>query len=376
MKTFRCVCGNVIHFENVQCLECQRALGFLPGLRELSAIEPGEQEGVWRALAPAANGVLYRKCNNYQNHNVCNWMVDLSDPEPFCTSCRLNHVIPNLSKPGNEVLWYRVERAKRRLVYDLMRLDLPVVSKSVDEDRGLAFEFLEDTNDEAEFSDPGGGVVTGHADGLITINLAEAVASEREKMREQLNERYRTLLGHFRHEVGHYYWDRLVRDGEWIDEFRRLFGDDREDYNERLQRYYQNGPPEDWQSSHISAYATAHPWEDWAETWAHYLHIHSTLETAKDFELSVRKTDFRLSDRPPGEGPVPAYLPVDPVFFDLLADWHSLAMALNALNRSMGLRDAYPFALSDAAIEKLYLVHRVMRKAAAAPLQSAAGLAS
>lgn len=366
MKTFRCACGNVVHFDNVQCVACGRELGFLPEARRLSAIEPADQHGLWQALAPEAGAVRYRKCNNSVQHNVCNWMVPAHDPEPFCASCRLNQVIPNLSKPGNAVLWYRVERAKRRLVYNLMQLELPVIGKDEDPDRGLAFEFLEDTDESAEFSDPGGGVATGHADGLITINLAEAVTSEREKMREQLNERYRTLLGHFRHEIGHYYWDRLVRDGEWHEEFRRLFGDERQDYPSLLQRYYEKGPPPDWQQTHISAYATAHPWEDWAETWAHYLHIQSTLETARDYELSVRKQEFQLADRPPGEGPVPAYLPVEPEFFTLLSDWHALAMALNALNRSMGLRDAYPFALSDLAIEKLYLVHRVIRGAATA----------
>lgn len=365
MKTFRCACGNVLHFDNAQCLVCKRELGFLPGPRIVSALEPAEQEGIWRALAPEADGARYRKCNNYLNHNACNWMVAEQDAEPFCFSCRLNQVIPNLDKPGNAVLWYRVERAKRRLLYDLMQLGLPVVGKNADPERGLAFEFLEDVDDSAEFSDPGGGVTTGHADGLITINLAEAVASEREKVREQLNERYRTLLGHFRHEIGHFYWDRLVRDSEWLAEVRRLFGDETQDYGAMLKRYYDQGPPPDWQLTHISAYATAHPWEDWAETWSHYLHIHSTLETARDLEISVRKNEFQLSDQPPGMGPIPAYLPVDPAFFELLSDWHALAMALNALNRSMGLRDAYPFALSDLAIEKLYLVHRIIQKAAA-----------
>lgn len=364
MKTFRCVCGNVVHFDNAQCLNCNRELGFLPETRTVSALEAADQEGLWRALAPEVENRQYRKCNNYLNHNVCNWMVAEEDEEPFCHSCRLNDVIPNLSKPGNPVLWYRVERAKRRLVYNLMQLGLPIIGKDRDPDHGLAFEFLEDVDESAEFSDPGGGVTTGHADGLITINLAEAVTSEREKVREQLNERYRTLLGHFRHEIGHYYWDRLVRDSDWLTEFRQLFGDENQDYAALLKRYYEQGPAPDWEQTHISAYATAHPWEDWAETWAHYLHIQSTLETAEDFELRVRKPEFQLGDQPPGKGPVPAYLPVEPAFFQLLSDWHALAVALNALNRSMGLRDAYPFALSDLAIEKLYMVHRVIRKAA------------
>ncbi len=364
MKTFRCVCGNAIHFDNAQCMVCKRELGFLPDHGLLSAIEPDAEEATWKALAPEADGARYRKCSNYMTYNVCNWMVPAHEDDTFCKSCRLNHVIPNLSKPDNAVLWYRVEKAKRRLVYNVMELGLPIVGKDQDSENGLAFEFLESEEESGEFSDAGGGVTTGHANGLITINLAEAVTSERERIRERLNERYRTLLGHFRHEIGHYYWDRLVRDSNWLEEFRRLFGDERQDYAALLDRYYRQGPPPSWQQTHISAYATAHPWEDWAESWAHYLHIQSTLQTADDYQITVRKQDFQLADNPPGEGPVPAYLPVDGDFFDLLSEWHALAMALNALNRSMGLRDAYPFALSDLAIEKLYLVHRVIRHAA------------
>jgi hypothetical protein len=89
------------------------------------------------------------------------------------------------------------------------------------------------------------------------------------------------LLGHFRHEVGHYFWDRLVAtDPHQLEEFRVLFGDDRQDYGEALKRHYDEGAPANWQDTYISMYATMHPWEDFAETWAHYLHIVDTLETA------------------------------------------------------------------------------------------------
>lgn len=363
MKTFRCVCGNTVHFDNIQCLACGRELGFVPEQRAMAAIEPADEPGQWRALLPQVEGQRFRKCRNYVDYNVCNWLVDAQDPQPFCVSCRLSEVIPDLSKPDNHVLWYRTERAKRRLVYDLMRLGLPIAGKDRDPNHGLAFRFLEDNEDSGEFSDPGGGVTTGHVNGLITINLAEAVTSEREKVREQLNEPYRTLLGHFRHEVGHYYWDRLVRHSAWLDEFRQVFGDETQDYAAMLSRHYEQGPPADWQDDHISAYAAAHPWEDWAESWAHYLHIQSTLETARDYELTVRKAVFEWRPRPGGGGPGSVSAP-DQAFFDLLGDWHALVLALNALNRSMGLPEAYPFALSDPAIEKLYLVHRVITQAA------------
>lgn len=356
MKTFQCACGNTLYFENSRCLRCGRELGFLPERAMMAALEP--EGGQWRALGP--DGVLgrYRKCNNYALENVCNWMVPAEDLDPFCASCRLNQVIPNLTKPGNRVLWQRVEQAKRRLLYDLHGLGLPVTSKGDDQHRGLAFEFLEDPAQDSEFSDLAavGGVTTGHRDGVITINLAEAIPSAREEMRERMNERYRTLLGHFRHESGHYYWARLIDREPWLAEFRRLFGDERQDYGAALERHYRQGPPADWEREYLSAYAAAHPWEDWAETWAHYLHMHATLETADDYRISVRKSEV-------GDAAV-ASPAVEPGFDRMLTAFHLLSLALNALNRSMGLPDAYPFALAERTTDKLYLVHRVIAGAA------------
>jgi hypothetical protein len=249
-------------------------------------------------------------------------------------------VIPSVAAPDQHALWTRIEVAKRHLVYTLLALKLPLDSKQDDEDRGLAFDFLAPTPDKP--------VVTGHANGVITLNAIEADPVAREEMRVKMGERYRTLLGHFRHEIGHYYFRLLVDKGPFLERFRQLFGDEREDYAEALQRHYASAPPEDWTERYISTYAAAHPWEDWAETWAHYLHMRDTLETAQQFGLVSQVA--RLSRG------------VDLASFEqLLAEWIDLTVALNALNRSMGLPDPYPFQIGAVPGKKLAFVHEVVQ---------------
>ncbi len=340
MKTFPCHCGNRLYFENSQCLTCNSALGYLPHKQCLSALRP-TGEGLWRALA---DGKLYQRCGNYHAYRICNWLLPAKDSHAFCVSCRLNQVIPNLEKPENLTLWQRIETAKRRLLYTLHTLRLPLVNREQDPWHGLAFEFLEGGSDALEFSnrfDANQDVMTGHSAGIITINVAETKDAAREEMREKMNEGYRTLLGHFRHEIGHYYWDRLIAGSARLESFRALFGDERADYDQALRHYYQVGPSPQWVNAHISAYASAHPWEDWAETWAHYLHMVDTLETAHDFGSTVNGQHRESIE----------------TFQSLVTEWRQLTQALNALNRSMGLNDAYPFNLTDAACEKLRFVH-------------------
>lgn len=357
MKNFRCRCGNTLFFENTRCLACGATLGYLPELGELAALED-EGAGLWRPLNPALRGHgPYRPCSNYTGAQVCNWMVEAAEERALCRSCRLSQVIPNLDSPVNHERWYRIEAAKRRLLYTLYALRLPVVGRDVDPHTGLSFKFLEDYSG-GEFSDAVNEqpVLTGHADGVITLNLAEADPSSREAMREQMNERYRTLIGHFRHEIGHYYWQRLVADTPWLAPTRALFGDEREDYQAALQRHYEQGPPADWAQRYISAYASAHPWEDWAETWAHYLHIVDGLDTAHHCGFTLHGEPVPAPPTPDAPGP--------DRFDTLVAHWEHLAVALNALNRSMGLEDAYPFALSGPVKTKLRFVHDLITQAA------------
>lgn len=367
MKTFNCVCGNPVYFQNSACQHCGRSLGFFPDQLRIGAID-ALGDGLFSAASPAAGARLYRQCRNYSFEQVCNWLVEVDDESPYCRSCRLNDTIPDLSVAANRVRWYRVEDAKRRLLYTLFRLRLPVVGRDRNPDRGLCFAFLAD-------SAAGQKVYTGHDDGLITINVAEADDSQRERIRENLGERYRTLLGHFRHEIGHYYWDQLIDATPWLDEFRALFGDERADYDQSMKRHYEQGAASDWQNRFVSAYASMHPWEDWAETWAHYLHLTDTLETAANFELSLRASPVLMP--PLLQGPsAPALpgraaddrLPFDrPQFDRQLADWARMALCLNAINRSLGLPDPYPFVLSEAIHDKLYFIHRVVAQTELAP---------
>lgn len=356
MKLFTCQsCGQHVYFENVRCTRCGHTLGFLPDRMETSALED-EGGGLWRALAAPEGAKRYRACGNSAQYEVCNWMVPEQDPDPLCPSCRLNNTIPDLTVAGNQILWQRLETQKRRLVYTLIQLCLPVQPRKQDP-AGLAFDFLADPD--PTFNETG-RVLTGHAHGLITINIAEADPATRERMRQDMAEPYRTILGHFRHESGHYYWDRLVRDSDWLREFRGLFGDETLDYGQALARHHANGPPPDWQEHFVSAYASSHPWEDWAETWAHYLHIVDTLETARSFGVGVHPERAGAESMAKESGFDP-YGQAD--FAPILEHWLPLAFALNSLNRSIGHEDAYPFVLAPTAVEKLHLVHRIIRMA-------------
>jgi hypothetical protein len=350
MKVFHCDhCGHLLFFENTQCVRCGHTVAYLPDLAVVGSLD-GNPDGTWQSPIKRAGGRRYRLCDNYTAHNVCNWAIAEGDAHSLCVSCRLTRVIPDLSDEAHRPVWYRLEVAKRRLVFTLMALGLPVSSREEEPDRGLAFEFLAD--------DSAGPVMTGHAAGVITVNIAEADDSEREKRRVSLNEPYRTLAGHLRHESGHYYWDRLIAGSEQLNAFRAAFGDERPDYGLALQRHYANGPAADWANHHISAYASAHPLEDWAETWAHYLHMVDTLETAAacGFSLRPQRTDE------PALPALPPFVVSDQLPFDQLIErWFPLTYALNNLTRGLGFADAYPFVLSTAAVEKLRFVHDCVR---------------
>lgn len=345
-------CEQTLFFDNTVCLRCQAALGFLPDQLDLAALSPVE-DGRF-TVTGAADGAMYRYCTNGLEYRACNWMIPIEDREAFCQACRLNHTIPDLSADDNLTLWKRLEAEKRRLVYSMLRFGLPAANKVEDPDHGLAFDFL--AEGDPEFRE-GAGVVTGHQGGLITLDVAEADHAVRERMRQQMAEPYRTILGHFRHESGHYYWDRLVRGSGWLEAVRDCFGDDRLDYSEALQRHYEAGPSSAWAESFVSHYASSHPWEDWAETWAHYLHIVDTLETAWQFGMRARPK-VEEADELSFRAPRNPYRELD---FDALIDaWLPLTHALNSLNRSVGQEDAYPFTLAPPAIAKLGLVHRII----------------
>ncbi len=364
MKIFHCGhCDQLVFFENTTCVNCGNVLGYLPDKAVMGTFQPidpkpgaGEQ-GSFSLISQKGEPGRYKLCQNYSQENVCNWVIPENDPNAFCPSCRLTRVLPDLSREGAREAWARLETAKRRLIYSLIGMKLPVANKVDDPERGLAFEFLADPDPGSADAAP---VLTGHENGLITINIAEADDAERERRRLQMHEPYRTILGHFRHEIGHYYWDRLIRDSDEIDGFRSVFGDEREDYNQALQRHHKEGAPADWPLTYVSAYASSHPWEDWAETWAHYMHIIDTLETAVACGLSLRP---KRSDEPAMKPDINVVADRPPAFDKLIEHWFPLTYVLNNLNRGLGLQDAYPFVLPPPALDKLRFIHEVIGKA-------------
>jgi hypothetical protein len=354
MKIFHCSCEkqNRLFFDSVVCTVCARLVGYCPERGAMQAFDPTDDANLWKTQ----NGEQWRQCGNYATHQVCNWMVPAEDPNPLCLACRLNAVIPDLSVPLNVNYWRAMERAKRHALYSILTLNLPLVSKHADPERGLQFHFMTDREPASEFTELLEGqerVFTGHNDGEITINLAEADDIARTRMRVKLGEAYRTLLGHFRHEIGHYYWFRLIsKNRKRLERFRELFGDERMEYSVALERHYNEGPPLDWSDHFISPYASMHPWEDWAECWAHYMHMLDTLETAQAFFLSLGT-------------PVPSVaLPTtqrdNTTISAMLKDWVRLSIALNELNRSMGMPDAYPFIINADVQKKLKWIHRII----------------
>jgi hypothetical protein len=316
-----------VFFENTFCLRCSTPLRFDSERRSLVAMEDGAQ---------------WIDCANRELAG-CNWLAERAGA--LCRSCALTRTRPSNADAAGLAALMVAESAKRRVLFQLLELGLPGIRQG-----SLAFDLLSSAERR---------VTTGHADGIITIDLAESDDARREARRTQLGEPYRTMLGHLRHELGHYLQPLVVVGEDAWTACRQLFGDDRADYADALERHYTDGPPPDWQDRHVSAYATMHPWEDWAETFAHYLHIRDTLETAREFGVAIDgpravRADDTLAAVPPAD-------PDRQEFATLLETWLPLTYALNAINRSMGREDLYPFVLAPAVIEKLSFVHRCVR---------------
>jgi hypothetical protein len=358
MKLFKCGrCGQPVYFENYYCVHCNASLGFdSQNMTMLSMQE--EVDNSYTLINGHANtnftAARYKYCINKQS-GVCNWILSWDDEARYCFACNLNRTIPNLGQVDHREKWARIEVAKHRLIYSLLRLKLPVISKFQDEVHGIAFEFKAENKRLAE------PLITGHDKGVITLNIDEADDAIREMVRNQMDEVYRTLLGHFRHEIGHYYWDRLIKETNRLQEFRSLFGDERIDYGEALKKHYSQVNSDNWKQAFISAYASSHPWEDWAESWAHYMHIVDTLETAYSFGITIHP---RTTE--PGSE-MSASLDIDPYttqfFKEIIDRWIPLSFAMNSLNRSMGMKDSYPFVINQSAKEKLNFIHEVIRRA-------------
>jgi hypothetical protein len=351
MKLYSCVCGNTLFFENTQCLACGREVAWCPHCRGIRALEPA-LEGRYRCADPACGSQLV-KCVNNAREGVCNRAIAAEAAagqlNPLCDCCRFNAIIPDLSVPGNRQRWARLAAAKRRVFHTLDTLGLPYGSAADSFDPPLSFDFKGDAIAPAALWHTMGEterVYTGHANGKITINIREADDAKREKLRVDLGEAHRTVIGHFRHEMGHYFWDALIR-GRQEGAFSDVFGDHNQPpYDEALESHYREGPPGGWQARFISAYATMHPWEDWAETFAFYLDMAGVLETAAGLKL-IPPVDW---------GDLEA----------MLGRFRDVGLLVTEINRTMGLKDLVPEVVTPAVEHKLHFVHRIVRGAAAA----------
>ncbi len=350
MNTYTCACSATLFFENTQCLTCQREVGWCPSCRAIVALEPADAGG-YRCCGCAA---VLAKCHNYAVEKVCNRCVVVgagqASADSLCDYCRFNDTIPDLNVAGNRQRWYRLEQGKRRLLYALDFLGLPYGTADDGVRLPLSFDFKADPDPAVAYWQPMADkqqIFTGHAHGKITIKLREAEPAEREKLRVEFQEAHRTIIGHFRHEISHYYWEMLVQ-GVCENAFTSVFGDHNyPPYADALQRYYQQGPPADWADRFVSAYASSHPWEDFAETFATYLDVVSVLDTADNLRL--------------GSGVDPRTAELDA----MLVRYRRIGLVLNEMNRDMGLKDLVPEVLGAAVVQKMRFIHDLVRGAAA-----------
>lgn len=342
MKRFTCDCGNVLFFGSSRCLGCGRLVGYDAVTDEMQRLRPS---------------VKLKRCENGVKYGVCNWLLPSDDPRSLCLSCRMNRMIPDLTLDRNRVLWRKMETAKRRLIYTLLHLGIKLPSKMEDPENGLAFDIV------SSLSNP--EVTTGHLNGVITVNLEEADDTYRQFNRQQLGESSRTLLGHFRHESAHYLWQRFLSKLAWGDPLRKAFrvrfGDEWTDYASALNTYYERGAPKNWEQNFITAYAASHPWEDWAETWTHYLQIMDGLDTCESLGIEVQFIKLPLVMLPSEAGDLPLGLETSAEangqFLAWLQRWICLSTVLNEISHSIGESSLYPFVTPVPVAQKLRLAH-------------------
>ncbi|MDM7457933.1 MAG: putative zinc-binding metallopeptidase [Paracoccus sp. (in: a-proteobacteria)] len=320
MQRFNCpACGSRVYFHNQACM-CGQNLFYDPETRQMTGGPDGCR---MRAVIG------------------CNWTVEASsrDSHGLCRSCAMSRVIPDLETGPNRALFAKAERAKRWVLANLSQW-----AWFTDADRGRKPHFLMLSEHLVGRSEQ---ITMGHAAGEITINITEADALIRLQRQRELGEHYRSMVGHFRHELAHFLFDRLAQAPGFIEGFRSIFGDEREDYAAALARHYK--APRDPGDAFITGYATAHPHEDWAETVAHLLHL-------VDFTDSFVSTGLTMPGLPPGFRP---YEEEDTAL--LLAVGMAVAVAVNDINRALDNDDLYPFVLTPEVRRKITFAHGWLR---------------
>ena len=351
VRAFACpVCQSFVPFEAHNCARCDTPLGLHVPSRAMVAITEGRAH---------IDDQWWVRCNQ-QITLGCNWLTEEEQSAEQRGRCLAGSLIkrePDADDtPAREKLM-PTAAAMRRLVYQLLNIGLPVDPYWRTEG-GLAFDLL------SSYS-TGEKVTIGHANGVITIDVVESLDDYRESLRVRLGEPYRTLLGHFRHEIGHYYQNILVENGsgatKYLTRCRQLFGDERAGYADSLKRHYQLGAPDGWEASFISEYATMHPWEDFAECFAHYLHITDTMDSSREAGMVLHADRVRFAASR-DIAPLESY---DNASIErLLFDWRWISSFFNRINAAMGKGPLYPFDIPPAVVDKLGFVHRVIRETA------------
>ena len=340
MRAFVCeVCGAELFFENSVCVRCGSAVGY------------SREQGT--LVTVTANRPI---CANL-NRCGCNWIADPASSLGLCFSCRLTRTRPADADAVGLAQYWVAEAAKRRLIFGLDELELPIMIS--DGFVGLAFDLLSSTQSK---------IITGHLNGIITLDLAESNDSHREALRQSMDEPYRTVLGHFRHEIGHYFCQLLAFTTDRRNEFRTLFGDETLSYEDALQRHYSAGARRVWPDQFISAYAAMHPLEDFAEVFGHFLHIADTLQTAGEFGLLPQPEQRNNAFSTTGTARKPRKSLLERPMAEVVAEsWLPVSKGLNQINRSMGKPDLYPFVLAPPVIAKLAFVADLVANAAPFP---------
>lgn len=301
VKRLACpVCGNEVFFDSLTCVRCGSELALDVdelGLRvlDLDHASPCVRRTTW----------------------ACNWRA-VGPNAPFCRSC----VLVDAGGHDHDPAMVPFQSAQRRALYQLVQF-------------GVSTEAGSDLRFAYRSSHAGDDVRIGHRNGEITLDLAEVDPAHREQVQATLGEQYRTPLGHIRHELGHYVWQELVAlDPARLEAFREVFGDERIDYAEALARHYARTDDGSWYGTHASFYATAHPWEDFAESWAQVMHVHDVVETGASWGVVTAPADLKDAS---------AWLSAS----------ITASVAANELARSMGMRDLYPFALTPGVRVKV-----------------------
>lgn len=324
MRAFHCQCGGRLFFHSMSCVVCGAIAARCPHCHLVASMSM-QSDG---SLTCNECERSARLCQNRLDYAVCN---AAAHPDALlCRYCAMNRVIPDLAIDDNLEKWRLLERAKHRVLYGVDRIGLPIVTDPVcGVGPVLVFEF------KAAVAEP---ISTGHASGTITINIAEADSVHREQNRVEFGEPHRTLVGHFRHELGHYFWDVCVKPS-LLSEYRALFGDERSpSYEEAKAQYYAAGPPTNWWANYVSQYATMHSWEDFAETFNAYLDMVAIVETSTFFERILMEVNTRDFD-------------------SLLHAYRDIGIVVNELNRDMGLLDLVTEVFTPTVIEKLRFIH-------------------